>query len=586
MHRWCRSVVLMLLALAPAAPVLAQGALVNARIHTMDPAQPLANLLVWDRDGRIIAIGTETSAPTLRIDGPAIDGGGRAVVPGLIDAHAHMAGLGQSLMRADLVGTRSKDEVLQRLREFEDTLPDGAWLLGRGWDQNHWPEPVFPTAADLDAAFPSRPVWLERIDGHAGWANSVALMAADRRLDGDWQPDGGRILRDPTGQPTGVLVDEAMKLVEVRIPPASPQVRREALQRALQLAVSHGLTGVHDMGVALHELGDYRILADQGELPLRITALADGDHAAFDALCAMGPYAHPGGRLRMRGVKLYIDGALGSRGAALLDDYSDEPGHRGLLVTAPQAFEASLRKARDCGVQVATHAIGDRGNREVLDAYARVLGNEGARLRWRIEHAQVLASDDIPRFAALGVIASMQPTHATSDMPWVPARLGAQREQGAYAWQRLLRTGAKLALGSDFPVEPVDPMLGLHAAATRQDERGLPPGGWHPEQRLSPYEALRGFTVDAAYAGFAEAEVGMLQVGKRADFVLLELDPLAIAPSLLRNVRVHSTFVDGRAVYVREEAEAPPLPPRGDAPGAVPSDDGGGGAAPADGAPR
>jgi hypothetical protein len=278
--------------------------------------------------------------------------------------------------------------------------------------------------------------------------------------------------------------------------------------------------------------------------------MADGDAAALTALCAMGRYAHPGGRLQMRALKLYADGALGSRGAALLADYSDEPGHRGLLVTEPAALRKSVSKAHGCGVQVASHAIGDRGNRLVLDAYAAALGDEAdADHRWRIEHAQVVALEDIPRFAALGVIASMQPTHATSDMPWAEQRVGAQRIAGAYAWQRFLDAGVRLALGSDFPVEQVDPMLGLYAAVTRQDRAGNPPGGWLPGQRLGAAEALRGFTLDAAWAGFAEDAVGSLAVGKRADFVLLDADPLAIEPAGILQVRVLATYVDGRPVY-------------------------------------
>jgi predicted amidohydrolase YtcJ len=551
------SLVVALLLISVARDAAAQGVLVNARIHTMNPARPLANAVAWDREGRIVAIRTEADAAPLKSDGALVDAGGRTVVPGLIDAHGHLMNLGFSLLRADLVGTASKDEVLQRLREFERGLPEGAWLLGRGWDQNDWPVKDFPTAADLDGAFPARPVWLERVDGHAGWGNSAAMSAADRRFEGDWQPEGGRILR-AQGRATGVFVDEAMKLVESAVPPPTPELQQEALQRALAAAVKLGLTGVHDAGVRLDELELYRRFADAGRLPLRITAMADGDHAALAALCAMGRYAHAGGRLQMRTVKLYLDGALGSRGAAMLDDYSDEPGHRGLLVTELSAFEAAVRKARDCGIQVASHAIGDRGNRLVLDTYEKALGDAaGSDHRWRVEHAQIVALDDVPRFAALRTIASMQPTHATSDMPWAEARVGPHRLAGAYAWQRLLHSGARLALGSDFPVEQVDPMLGLAAAVTRQDETGHPPGGWLPDQRLSAYEALRGFTLDAAYAGFAETDVGSLEVGKRADFVILERDPLAIAPSRLRGTTVHATYVDGVAVHGPVAAASP-----------------------------
>ena len=525
------------------------GVLVNARIHTLDPAQPLATAMAWDAEGRIIAVAQRGDDIARAVGTQVVDAGGRDVVPGLIDAHGHLMGLGLALMRADLAGTTSKDDVVARLRTFAADLPDGAWLLGRGWDQNDWPQKEFPTAADLDAAFPDRPVWLERVDGHAGWGNSAALGAADAKLEGDWQPDGGRILRT-LGKPTGIFVDEAMKLVEGTIPPPSHEVYAEALERALATAVKFGLTGVHDAGVSLEQLGLYRRFADAGRLPLRIYAMADGDQQALAALCAMGRYRHAGGRLEMRAVKLYIDGALGSRGAAMLEDYSDEPGHRGLLITDPATFETAVRKARDCGLQAASHAIGDRGNRLVLDTYARVLGDDAkSDHRWRVEHAQVIALDDIPRFAALGVIASMQPTHATSDMPWAQDRVGPERIAGAYAWQRLRKSGARLALGSDFPVEQVDPMLGLYAATTRQDAEGKPRGGWLADQRLSPAEALRGFTLDAAYAGFAEHEVGTLEAGKRADFVLLSGDVLAEPADALARTRVLATYVDGVPVY-------------------------------------
>jgi predicted amidohydrolase YtcJ len=456
--------------------------------------------------------------------------------------------LGFALMRADLVGAASKDEVIARLREFERTLPRDAWLLGHGWDQNDWPGKSYPTAADLDAAFPARPVWLERIDGHAGWANSAAMRAVQRDLSGDWQPDGGRILRSG-GEATGIFIDNAVALVEAAVPLPDAATRSEALRRALASAASVGITGVHDMGTSLEDLALYRHFADAGRLTTRITAYADGDGAALAALCAMGPYSHASGRLRMSGVKLYADGALGSRGAALLADYHDEPGHRGLLVTEPAALEAAMVRARDCGVQVATHAIGDRANRMVLDAYARVQGGAGGADRWRIEHAQIVSLADIPRFAQLHVIASMQPTHATSDGPWVESRVGKEGLPGAYAWRRFIDSGAALAFGSDFPVESDDPRLGLYAAITREDLAGQPPGGWLPDQRLTATEALRGFTADAAYAAFAESEVGRLAPGLRADFVVLKDDPLTVNPRRIPDLRVLSTWLDGRPVY-------------------------------------
>lgn len=529
--------------------------LTAATIHTGDPDAPAATALAWDTDtGRVLAVGDRQALLTLYPLAALTDVGEATVIPGLIDAHAHLMFLGGTLMQADLTGATSTQDIVVRLQRFAADNPEG-WLLGSGWDQNRWPDKQFPTVADLDTAFPDRPVWLGRIDGHAGWGNSAALRAVARQpgqraLKGSWQPAGGRIVRDAKGQPSGVFVDEAMTLVQAAIPTPSDAAREQMLTRALDKAVSHGLTGVHDMGVSRADLALMRRFADAGTLPLRIDAYADGNGDALADLCAQGAYQHPGGRLEMRGVKLFMDGALGSRGAALLADYSDDPHNRGLLVTSPAEFETAVRKADTCHVQVATHAIGDRGNRIALDTYARVLGERrSSDHRWRIEHAQVVALEDIPRFAQLGVIASMQPTHATSDMGWAQDRVGPERILGAYAWRRMLGSGARLALGSDFPVEQVDPRLGLYAAVTRQDRAGQPPGGWQPDQRLTAAEALRGFTADAAWAGHDEAQVGRLQPGLHADFVVLDRDPLSIAPADLPDLQVRSTWVDGAPVY-------------------------------------
>nr|WP_241201118.1 amidohydrolase [Lysobacter enzymogenes] len=534
-----------------AAPAQAATVVTAARVHTLDPAQPRAQGLVYDDDGKILAVGGRADLLRLYPKAKHLDLGAATIVPGLIDAHAHVFELGINQLQADLTGARSKAEAVQRLRDYARTLPAGQWLIGHGWDQNDWADARFPEAADLDAAFPDRPVWLQRVDGHAGWANSAAMRAAGRDLGGDWQPDGGRILRDGDGRATGVFIDDAMFLVERARPPLQAAAVEQALSLGMQAAARHGLTGVHDAGVDLNTLRAYQRLADRKQLPLRITAFAAGDGDALEALCRDGLYQHPSGRLKMRTVKLYADGALGSRGAALLQDYSDDHGNRGLLRMSPEAMAKAIAKARRCGVQVATHAIGDRGNREVLDLYAKALGDDAAKTdhRWRIEHAQILAPQDLPRLAALHVIASMQPTHATSDMPWAEQRLGPRRIDGAYAWRQLRDSGARLALGSDFPVESVDPRLGLFAAATRTDADGKPQGGWHPEEKLTAFEALRGFTLDAAYAGFAENEVGSLAVGKRADFVVLAQDPLAVEPQALRELTVLGTYVDGAAVW-------------------------------------
>lgn len=536
--------------------------LVAARIVGSDTAD--ANAMVWDVAGRIIAIGRAEDLAARFPDATRHDAGDGVVVPGLIDAHGHLMNLGFALLRADLVGAASKAEIIERLQAYAETVPADAWIIGRGWDQNDWPEKAFPTAADLDAAFPDRPVWLERVDGHAGWGNTAALRAAQAKhgqsFDGDWQVDGGRILREG-GKATGVFIDAAATFIDAAVPAPSEALREEAFERALAAAAANGLTGVHDMGVSRDDLALYQRFADAGRLTLRVEAYADGDRDALADRCAQGPYVHDGGRLAMRGVKVYMDGALGSRGAALIADYSDEPGHRGLLLMRQEALEALLAKVKGCGLQAATHAIGDLANRLVLDGYAKVLGPDAATSdhRWRIEHAQVVSPKDLPRFAELGVIASMQPTHATSDMPWAEARLGAERLRGAYAWKTLKDDGARLALGSDFPVESVDPRLGLYSAVTRQDLEGLPLGGWQPQERLTMVDALAGFTADAAFANRREGELGRLVEGHRADFVVLDADPGTVEAPAIPKLVVRATWVDGEPVYQRPaEAAATP----------------------------
>ncbi|MBV8156138.1 MAG: amidohydrolase [Dyella sp.] len=550
----CSSIALLALA---ALPLQAATLLVNAHIHTMDPSRPEATALAWKDDGRLLAVGDTADLQKRYPDAAKVDAQGATVIPGLIDAHGHMLGLGMTHIQVDLVGASSKQEILDRLKAGAAKLPKGAWLIGRGWDQNRWAVKQFPTAADLDKAFPDRPVYLERVDGHAVWVNTAAMKHATKSLDGDWQPQGGRIVREGK-KATGVLVDGAVGLVADAIPPLSHEQTRDAYKAAFADAVAAGLTGVHDPGVSL---GDFKVLQEMaaaGEIPLRLYEMADGDHEALDWLCTQGGHwADAGGRLQMRTVKLYMDGALGSRGAALLTDYNDDHGNRGILVTSPDAYRSAVEKAYGCHVQVATHAIGDRGNRMVLDTYQSVLGDHAdSDHRWRVEHAQILALDDIPRFAKLRLIASMQPTHATSDMPWAEQRLGAERLKGAYAWQRFIHEQVPLAFGSDFPVEQVNPMLGLYAAVTRQDLNGQPPGGWLPDQRVSRIQALAGFTRGAAYAAFMENEVGTLKPGMRADFVILDGDLMTVPPRQIADLKPLSTWVDGKAVYRAEKVEA------------------------------
>jgi predicted amidohydrolase YtcJ len=527
----------------------------NARIYTADTGFTLieSGAMALSDEGEIVALGD--SEPMIRMfpEAKQVDLKGQTVLPGLIDSHGHLSGLALSFTRANLVGTSSKVEVMSRLSEFAADLPEGEWLLGRGWDQNDWPEQAFPNRQDLDAEFPNRPVWLRRIDGHAAWGNSLALAQADRDLSGDWQPQGGVIHRDESGQPTGVFVDGAISLVESAVPAVSRDTYSAALDQAVQTLIGLGITGVHDPGVDRAMVELYLDKIREGKFPLRVYAMADGIRETLDWLCESGPVSEPSGRLVMRSVKLYGDGALGSRGAALLEDYSDDPGNRGLLFASQTQVENDMRRIMACGLQVGIHAIGDAGNHQALDAYQKVIvefpDNPG---RHRIEHAQVLDLHDIPRFARLGIIAAMQPTHATSDMYWAVDRLGDERARGSYAWRSLLDNGASLAFGSDFPVEQVDPMLGIYAAVTRQDLKGWPEGGWFPEQRLSREEAIHAFTLGAAFSGFAENTSGSLEVGKRADFIVLGRDIMTVPAEQIPMIRVEQTWLDGKPVYIRE----------------------------------
>jgi predicted amidohydrolase YtcJ len=525
--------------------------LYGGTIHTVNPAQPTATALAFDAGGEILAVGETAALQAAFPDAKGIDLAGRTVIPGLIDSHGHLHGLAESLTRAQLMGTTSKLDVIDRLKAHEASLGDGDWLLGRGWDQNDWPEQAFPSRADLDAHFPDRPVWLRRIDGHAAWGNSAALALVDRDLSGDWQVSGGMIHRDAAGEPTGIFIDKAMGLVEAIVPPTSDAVMMDAIDLAIAQMLSLGLTGVHDPGIGREALGRFQRKLAQGKLHTRLYAMTNGAGETLDWLCANGPVAESG-RLFMRATKLYGDGALGSRGAALIEDYSDDPGNRGLLFLEADAMQAQIDKVLGCGFQAAVHAIGDRANRVVIDALeasiARHPENPG---RHRVEHAQIVHPDDLPRFAELDVIAAMQPTHATSDMYWAEDRVGPERILGGYAWRTLLDSGARLAFGSDFPVEAVDPRLGLHAAVSRQDLEGWPEGGWYPDERVTREAALRGFTLDAAYAAFMENAVGSLEPGKRADFVILDRDYMAVPAAEIPGIQVLETWLDGERVHPR-----------------------------------
>lgn len=524
----------------------------GATIHTMNPDEPIATALVFDAQGEILAVGDTAELAAVYPQANRLDMTGKTVIPGLIDSHGHLHGLAESLTRAQLSGTESLDDVIVRLKAHEDSLGEDDWLLGRGWDQNDWPVAEFPSKSDLDEHFPDRPVWLRRIDGHAAWGNSAALALVDRDLSGDWQIDGGMIHRDESGQPTGIFIDTSMGLIEEIVPATSDEVMMEAIDLALAQMLSLGLTGVHDPGLGLVEMDRFQRKLEQGELHTRLYAMTSGAGQTLDWLCENGPIEDPSGRLFMRSTKLYGDGALGSRGAALLEDYSDDPGNQGLLFFEADAMQDMVDKVLGCGFQVGIHAIGDRANRVVIDALEASMAahpyNPG---RHRVEHAQILHPDDLARFAPLDIIAAMQPTHATSDMYWAEDRVGPQRILGGYAWQSLLDSGARLAFGSDFPVEEVDPRLGLFAAVARQDLEGWPEGGWYPDERVARKMALQGFTVDAAYAGFMEELVGSLEPGKRADFVVLDRDYMTIPAEEIPQMQILETWLDGERLFPR-----------------------------------
>ncbi len=533
-----------------AAPLL----IANINGYTLDSAGALQRFdaILMD-EGRVVATGARdalhATAPTAVVH----DGQGRTLLPGLTDAHGHVMGLGWGLHGADVTGTQSIDDALEIIRTWAIAHPDAKWVSGRGWNQVIWKLGRFPTAAELDRAVADRPVWLSRVDGHAGWANTAALSLAGIGPD-TADPEGGRIERDGQGRPTGVLVDAAMDLISTQIPAASQEESRAVLHAALAKMASVGLTSVHDAGIDADTLALYKQEAEAGRLSARIYAMVYGVDEDFDRVAANGPLiAYGKDHLTARSVKLMADGALGSRGAAMLEPYSDDPDNRGLLFTDTDTMVAAISKALSRGFQMNIHAIGDAGNRQVLDAFSLVytqLGH-GRELRNRIEHAQVMALADIPRFLPLQLIASMQPTHATSDMNMAEDRVGPQRIQGAYAWQHFLKQRTPLAGGSDFPVEDPNPFFGLHAAITRQDHANRPDGGWYPAQGLSLTQALHAFTLGAAWAAHQEKDQGTLEAGKWADFIIVDRDIFEIPPEDVWKTQVLQTWVGGEPVFVR-----------------------------------
>lgn len=533
-------------------PALADGMIDNVNGITLDQDGKVIRFsaLLINREGKVSQLLTSKDKAPKQLDFRH-DGKGLTMLPGLIDAHGHVMGLGFAALTLDLSGTNSLAEAQAAIKAYAQKYPDRRWIIGRGWNQEKWGLGRFPTAADLDAAVADRPVWLERVDGHAGWANSRALEIAGITA-ATKSPPGGRV-EMIDGKPSGIFVDMASELVARHVPAPRAVERDLALQEAQQALLKVGITAIADMGTTIDDWQSYRRAGDEGWLSIRIFSYAAG----IDNMVAIaGPRPTPwlyDDRLRLGGVKLYLDGALGSRGAWLKKPYADAPGQTGLPLLVPAELRNLMVRASMDGFQTAVHAIGDAGNAEAIGAVEDLAETYKGDRRWRIEHAQIVDPVDLPRLAKNGIISSMQPVHQISDRVMAEARLGPDRLAGAYAWNSILKAGGKLAFGSDVPVESPNPFPGIAAAITREDAQGQPFGGWMPQERVSREQALAGFTIGAAYAAFAEGKVGSLTPGNRADFILVDTDPLLAAPSQIRETRVQQTWLAGRPVYTADE---------------------------------
>ena len=543
-----RSLFALAAALIPS-PALADTLISNVNGIQVGPdgkLQHFGSFLIGD-DGRVKQVMTKLTPRMSRFDA-MINGEGRTVLPGLIDAHGHVLGLGFSALQLDLVGTRSLDDMKQRLRAYTAAHPETRWIQGRGWNQELWPVKQFPTAADLDSVVSDRPVVLERVDGHAVVANSAAMKAAGVTPETK-SPPGGRI-------ENGLFVDNAIELVTKAVPSATAAENDQALAKAQDILLSYGVTGVGSMSTSLADWNAMRRAGEAGRLNVRLMVYADELK-----LLAEEPKPTPrlfGDRLSMTGIKFYADGALGSRGAWLKQPYADKPESRGLQFHSDAEMLQLADSAASHGFQVATHAIGDAANAQVISVYEQLSKKYGRDRRWRIEHFQIADPADIPRLAPAGIIASMQPTHQTSDRLMAEKRLGPNRLAGAYAWQTVLKTGAKLAFGTDFPVESPNPFPGLAAAISRQDMEGQPPGGWIPSERLTFEQALEAYTRGAAYAGFAEDRIGALEPGKWADFVIVDRDPTKVDAQSLARTQVLETWIAGKKMWERAPSASRP----------------------------
>ncbi|MBA3576299.1 MAG: amidohydrolase [Sphingomonas sp.] len=543
--------------LALAAALLASPALADMLVHNVNGLQVGADgklqrfrALTIAPDGKVRQVIENPELVRLANITGTIDGGGRTLLPGIIDAHGHVMGLGEAAAQLDLVGTNSLQDLQQRLRDYAAAHPNNPWIVGRGWNQELWPDKSFPTAADLDSIVPGRPVILERVDGHAVVVNSAALKAAGiTAVTKD--PSGGRIERDSSGRATGLLIDSAGDVVTSRVPPLTPAQLDAALAAAQRALLSYGITATADMGTNVEAWETYRRAGEAGRLQLRIMSYA-ADVEPMRKLVPNGPTDWLyGDRLRMGGVKIYGDGALGSRGAWLKRPYADQPDTSGLRFLSDEELRAKADEAAKLGIQPAIHAIGDAANAQAIAIYEWLNQRYPGDRRWRIEHVQVVDPADIPRIGRAGIIASMQPVHQTSDRLMAERRLDPARLAGAYAWQSILKSGGRLAFGSDFPVESPNPFPGLAAAISRQDMQSQPSGGWMPAERLTLGEALRAFTRDAAYAGFAEGKIGALDAGSWADFIIVDRDPAQVDAQGLARTQVLETWVAGKKVWER-----------------------------------
>ena len=528
----------------------AETALLNVTGYTStESGLQRFDVLVFDDSGRIVATG-DAAILEQHADAERIDGAGRTVLPGLIDAHAHILNYGLLQSQLNLFGSPTLEDATSRIETYAQDRPHARWILGRGWNQVLWPVKEFPRAADIDAVVEDRPVWLRRVDGHAGWANSAAMTLAGISDDTP-DPVGGKIIRDADGHATGVFIDKAMGLIQRHVPRPDKDDMRTAIRAATEALLSEGITSVHDAGIGIENAEVYMSMADDGELGLRIYAMTAGADEVLDAIGS--PIRGYGDdRLDIAAVKLYSDGALGSRGAAMIEPYSDDAENRGLPFWTQSELDAMVAKANGMGFQVGVHAIGDLGNRMALDAFEKSQDGKPSPLRNRIEHSQIVALEDIGRFAELGIVASMQATHATSDKNMAEDRIGPERILGGYAWRRMLDAGVVLANGSDFPVELSNPFHGLYATVTRQGRDGDPPGGWYPDQALTRAEALHSFTLAAAWAAHQENRLGSLEPGKWADFIILDRDYFSVPASEIDDIVVLETWLAGKRVFARE----------------------------------